>query len=71
MKKNRDCAFEAKRLHGHPLEKKKGLRGQDLNLRPSGYEVEFSSQEACILTNFLLISVYGYEPEKEARRGTP
>ncbi len=38
MKKSRDCAFEAKGLHGHPLEEKKGLRGQDLNLRPSGYE---------------------------------
>jgi hypothetical protein len=53
------------------LREKKGLRGQDLNLRPSGYEAEFCSQEACFLTTFLLISAYGYEPEKEARRGTP
>jgi hypothetical protein len=53
------------------FEKGEGLRGQDLNLLPSGYEVEFYSQEACFLTNFLLISAYGYEPEKEARRGTP
>jgi 3',5'-cyclic AMP phosphodiesterase CpdA len=66
-----DISLSGNPLNGRPLEVRKGLRGQDLNLRPSGYEAKFSSQKACFLTNFLLISAYGYEPEKEARRGTP